>query len=147
MSVGQAPGSHQNPAAPVGAESGAGFGVTPAQSARAKIFVLEIGRPIVEDVRAQLGPVDDVLSVSRSISELEIPRIAAEAYKRIMALARGGAEVHVVLSGPLALAFELGQVIGLARAKVVVYQFSQGRYVKVPPITREHLFQASGEPR
>jgi hypothetical protein len=144
MSVGQAPGSHQNPAAPVGAESGAGFGVTPAQR---KIFVLEVGRPIAEDVRAQLGFVDDILSVPRSISELEIPRIAAEAYRRVMTLARGGAEVHVVLSGPLALAFELGQAIGLGRAKVVVYQFSQGRYVKVPPLTREHLFQASGEPK
>jgi hypothetical protein len=99
-------------------------------------------------VRAQLGPVDDVLSVPRSISELEIPKIAAEAYRRIMKLARGGAEVHIVLSGPLALAFELGQAVGLAHAKVIVYQFSQGRYVKVPPLTREHLFQtASGEPK
>jgi hypothetical protein len=144
MGAHQAPGS-QNPAAPAqGAESGAGFGVTPAQR---RIFVLEIGRPIVEDVRAQLGPVDDVLRIPRSISELEIPRIAAEAYRRIMRLGRGGAEVHVVLSGPLALAFQLGQVIGMAHAKVVVYQFSQGRYVKVPPITREHLFQAAGEPK
>ncbi len=140
MSVGQAPGS-QNPAAPTGptgAESGAGFGVTPAQR---RIFVLEVGRPIAEDVRAQLGFVDDMLSVPRSISELEIPRIAAEAYRRIMRLAQGGVEVHVVLSGPLALAFELGQAIGLAHAKVIVYQFSAGKYVKVPPITREHLFE------
>ena len=141
MAAGQVPGS-QNPAAPAqGAESGAGFGVTPAR----RIFVLEIGRPIAHDVEAQLGRADDVLSVPRAISELEIPRIAAEAYRRIMRLAAQGAEVHVVLSGPLALAFELGQAIGLAHAKVVVYQFSQGRYVKVPPLTREHLFQAFGE--
>jgi hypothetical protein len=130
---------NKNPATPVGVGSGAGFGVTPAQR---RIFVLEVGRPIAEDVRAQLGPVDDVLSVQRSISELEIPRIAAEAYRRVMTLASGGAEVYIVLSGPLALAFQLGQALGLAHAKIVVYQFSQGRYVKVPPITREHLFQA-----
>jgi len=143
MAVGQAPGS-QNPAAPAqGAESGTGFGVTPVPK---KLFVLEVGRPIVEDVRAQLGSIDDVLSIPRSVSDLEIPRIVAEAYRRIMRLGRGGAEVHVVLSGPLALAFQLGQAIGMAHAKVVVYQFSQGRYVKVPPITREHLF-AFGEPR
>jgi hypothetical protein len=141
-----APGNqNQNPAAPAqGAERGAGFGVTPAQR---RIFVLEVGRPIVEDVKAQLGSVDDVLSIPRAVSELEIPRIAAEAYRRIMRLAQGGVEVHVVLSGPLALAFELGQAIGLAHAKVVVYQFSQGRYVKVPPLTREHLFHAAGEPK
>jgi hypothetical protein len=107
-----------------------------------KIFVLEIGRPIVEDVKNQLGRVDDVLSIPRAVSELEIPRIVAEAYRRIMKLAQGGEEVAIVLSGPLALAFQLGQAIGLAHAKVVIYQFSQGRYVKVPPLTRELLFEA-----
>ena len=107
-----------------------------------KIFVLEVGRPIVEDVKRELGRVDDVLSIPRAISELEIPKIAAQAYAKIMKLASGGEEVAVVLSGPLALAFELGQAVGLAHAKIVVYQFSQGRYVKVPPLTREHLFEA-----
>jgi hypothetical protein len=107
-----------------------------------KIFVLEIGRPIRQDVETQLGRVDDVLSIPRAVSELEIPKIVAEAYKRIMKLAQGGEEVAVVLSGPLALAFQLGQAIGLAHAKVIVYQFSQGKYAKVPPLTREHLFEA-----
>ena len=107
-----------------------------------KVFVLEVGRPIVEDVKRELGKVDDVLSIPRAISELEIPKIAAQAYAKIMKLASGGEEVAVVLSGPLALAFELGQAVGLAHAKIVVYQFSQGRYVKVPPLTREHLFEA-----
>jgi hypothetical protein len=106
-----------------------------------KIFVLEIGRPIKGDVENQLGPVSDIISVQRAISELEIPKIASEAYRKIMKLAQGGEEVTIVLSGPLGLAFQLGQAIGLAHAKVVVYQFSQGRYVKVPPLTREHLFQ------
>jgi hypothetical protein len=107
-----------------------------------KVFVLEIGRPIRQDVESQLGKVDDVLSIARAISELEIPKIATEAYKRVMRLAQGGEEVAVVLSGPLALAFELGQALGLGHAKIVVYQFSQGKYVKVPPLTREHLFEA-----
>jgi hypothetical protein len=109
-----------------------------------KVFVLEVGRPILEEVRLQLGAVDDVLSVPRSLSVLEIPRVAAEAYGKIMALARGGAEVHVIPSGPLALAFQVGQALGLSHAKVVVYQFLHGRYVKVPPLTREHLFQVRG---
>jgi hypothetical protein len=106
-----------------------------------KVFVLEIGRPIRADVENQIGRVDDIISVQRAISELEIPKIASQAYHKIMKLASGGEEVVIVLSGPLGLAFQLGQAIGLAHAKVVVYQFSQGRYVKVPPLTREHLFQ------
>jgi hypothetical protein len=107
-----------------------------------KIFVLEIGRPIRQDVEAQIGPISEIISIQRAISELEIPKIVAEAYRRIMRLAQGGEEVIIVLSGPLGLAFQLGQAIGLAHAKVLVYQFSQGRYVKVPPLTREHLFQS-----
>jgi hypothetical protein len=107
-----------------------------------KVFVLEVGRPIKSDVERELGRVDDILSIPRAVSEIEIPKIAAEAYRRIMRLASGGEEVAIVLSGPLALAFQLGQAIGLSHAKVIVYQFSQGKYVKVPPITREHLFEA-----
>jgi hypothetical protein len=106
-----------------------------------KVFVLEIGRPIRGDVEAQIGKIDEYISIPRAISELEIPKIVSEAYKKIMKLAQGGEEVIIVLSGPLGLAFQLGQAIGLAHAKVIVYQFSQGKYVKVPPLTREHLFQ------
>jgi hypothetical protein len=107
-----------------------------------KVFVLEVGRPIKADVEREFGHIDAIVSVPRAISELEIPKIAAQAYREIMKLAAGGEEVAVVLSGPLGLVFELGQAVGLAHAKVVVWQFSQGRYVKVPPLTREHLFQA-----
>jgi hypothetical protein len=110
-----------------------------------RIFVLEIGRPIREDVEREIGSVDDFISIQRSISELEIPQIAAEAYRKIMRLSRGGEEVVVVLSGPLALAFQLGQALGLSHAKITVYQFSSGRYVKVPPLTRQHLFSVAGE--
>ena len=103
---------------------------------------MEIGRPIRADVEREFGRVDAIVSVQRAISEMEIPKIASKAYKEIMKLAQGGAEVYVVLSGPLGLAFQLGQAIGLAHAKVTVWQFSQGKYVRVPPLTREHLFQA-----
>jgi len=108
-----------------------------------RLFILEIGRPIRQDAETQLGKAaDDVLSITRPISELEIPNIAAEAYRRIMKLAQGGNIVGVVLSGPLALAFEIGQALGMMHAKVILYQFMNGRYVEVPPITRQHLFQS-----
>jgi hypothetical protein len=107
-----------------------------------RVFVLEVGRPIRADVEREFGHVDAIVSVPRVVSELEIPKIAAQCYREIMKLAQGGNEVYVVLSGPLGLAFQLGQAIGLAHAKVVIYQFGQGKYVRVPPLTREHLFQA-----
>jgi hypothetical protein len=106
-----------------------------------KIFVLEIGRPIVQDVEKLFGrKPDDILSIPRAISELEIPKFVAEAYKKIMRLAQGGNVVNIVLSGPLALAFELGQAIGLSHARVIVWQFMNGTYIKVPLLTREMLF-------
>jgi len=108
------------------------------------IFVLEVGRPIVKDVASQLGESEKdltVLSVPRTVTEVEIPKIATKAYKMIMELGRGGETVTVILSGPLALAFELGQAIGLSHVNIVLYQFTAGKYFKVPPLTREDLFR------
>jgi hypothetical protein len=106
-----------------------------------KNFVLEIGRPIKQDIEKSGVQIDGIISIPRAISELEIPPIAAQAYKEIMKLASGGNIVNIYLSGPLALVFQLGQAVGLSHAKVIVWQFMNGRYVKVPPLTREMLFQ------
>ena len=108
------------------------------------IFVLEIGRPIKQDVASLFGVTESeihTISVMRAITETEIPEIAAKAYKKVMELARGGRPVYIVLSGPLALSFQLGQALGLSHANIVVYQFMGGKYVQVPPLTRTHLFE------
>ncbi|MEM4619604.1 MAG: hypothetical protein QXE70_04290 [Ignisphaera sp.] len=106
----------------------------------AKIVVLEIGRPIVEEVKQQLGEPFKVISYPRPIIEAEYPQILREAYKAIREASRGGEEVILVLSGPLALAFQLGQLVGLSHFKIRVYQFSMGRYREVPPVTRDVMF-------
>ncbi|MEM2550458.1 MAG: SAVED domain-containing protein, partial [Nitrososphaerota archaeon] len=72
--------------------------------------------------------------------EDEIPKIAGEVYKVVKELASGGKVVNLVLSGPLGLAFQIGQLIGLSHFKVQVYQFSAGRYKPVPPVSREVMF-------
>jgi hypothetical protein len=105
-----------------------------------KIIAVEIGRPIVEDVKSQLGEPEAIISYQRPILESEIPLIAGEVYKAVVKAAGGGHEVHLVLSGPLGLAFEVGQLIGLSHYKVILYQFSAGRYRPVPPVTREVMF-------
>ncbi|MEM1693820.1 MAG: hypothetical protein QXL19_05890 [Ignisphaera sp.] len=105
-----------------------------------KIVVLEIGRPIVEDVKQQIGEPYKVISYPRPVLEAEYPQILREAYQAIREAARGGEEVILVLSGPLALAFQLGQLVGLSHFKIRVYQFSMGRYREVPPVTRDVMF-------
>jgi hypothetical protein len=106
----------------------------------AKIVVLEVGRPIVQDVKSMLGEPTAVISYQRPITEEEIPKIASEVYRAVAKAASGGHEVHLVPSGPVALAFQIGQLVGLNHYKVVVYQFSGGRYRPVPPVTREVMF-------
>jgi hypothetical protein len=105
-----------------------------------KIVVLEVGRPIISDVEKQLGAVAACVSYPRAVTEAEYPRILKEAYNAVREAASGGEEVWLVLSGPLALSFQLGQLIGLSHWKVVVYQFSGGRYVPAPPVTRDIMF-------
>ncbi|MEM1703909.1 MAG: hypothetical protein QXQ31_07625 [Zestosphaera sp.] len=107
----------------------------------AKIVVLEIGRPIKDDVVAQFKQEPfAVISYPRPVIEAEYPQILKEAYRAIKEAARGGEEVILVLSGPLALAFQLGQLVGLSHFKIRVFQFSMGRYREVPPVTREVMF-------
>jgi len=105
-----------------------------------KVFVLEIGRPIRQAVEQFFGRVDDYISIQRAITPSEIPKIAIEVYKKLMELGKDGEEVCLILSGPLALAFQIGQLLGIGKIKVIPYQFMYGRYEKIPPLTRAHLF-------
>jgi len=109
-------------------------------SAPRRLVVVEIGRPVIQDVKAQLGEPEEIISYQRPILESEIPKIAGEVYRAVARAASGGHEVHLVLSGPLGLAFQIGQLVGLSHYKVILYQFSAGRYRPVPPVTREVMF-------
>jgi len=105
-----------------------------------KIIVLEVGRPITDDVKLQIGEPVEVVSYPRPILEEEIPIIAGQVYKAIRKHATGGNIIKLVLSGPLGLAFSIGQLVGLSHFKIIVYQFTAGRYKPVPPISREVMF-------
>jgi len=112
------------------------------------ILILEIGRPIKQDVIAFLqsqgfdtSKLDiRVVSRQRAIIEAEYPDIWREAYYHITQLGVGGNEIWIFLSGPLGLSFGLGQIVGLQHWKIIVYQFSAGAYRPVPPPTREVMF-------
>lgn len=110
------------------------------------VLILEIGRPIQQDVKNFLQKIGvqprdiRVVSITRPIVEEEYPDIWRLAYKHITELGFGGDEIWIFLSGPLGLSFGLGQLVGLQHWKVLVYQFSAGTYRPVPPPTRELLF-------
>jgi hypothetical protein len=88
----------------------------------------------------QIGEPTEIISYPRPILEDEIPIIAGQVYKAIKKHATGGNIIKLVLSGPLGLAFSIGQLIGLSHFKIIVYQFTAGRYKPVPPVSREVMF-------
>ena len=107
------------------------------------IVVLEIGRSVVDDVRLQLGEPLAVISAKRTLRCEEFHLFAWAAYDRIREVRRFVKEslgevipVTLVLSGPVSLNFQLGQLLGL-HEDVELYQYDQGEYVYVPKITRE----------
>lgn len=106
------------------------------------IVVIEVGRPIVADVEQQLGKPAAVISYPRAVVEAEYPQILREAYNAIRELAVKYPDnaIILVLSGPVALNFQLGQLIGLSHFKVLPFQFSGGRYRPVPTVSREVMF-------
>lgn len=113
---------------------------TPLMGSGKIIIVVEIGRPIIDEVKAQLGEPVEVVSYKRPILEEEIPQIAGQVYKAIKKHSGGGNVIHLVLSGMLGLAFSVGQLVGLSHFKIQLWQYSGGRYKPVPPVSREVMF-------
>jgi hypothetical protein len=111
-------------------------------SEKDKVLVVQVGRSIVQDVEFFIGrKVDAIISVERVITTLEMQKLAVQANNEIMKLARGGNVVHIFFSVPCALAFLIGQILGLDKAKVIVWQFTNGQYMPVSPVARELFFR------
>lgn len=103
-----------------------------------KIFVLEIGRPIYDDVVKQFGEEAIVGRISelRKIDNAEFSAIAAQLYKGL----RETGATSCVFSGPVPLAFIAGQLVGIDHLPVkelLVYNPASQNYAAVPAATRE----------
>ena len=103
------------------------------------IVVLQVAREIVDDVREQIGEPAEVISYLKTLAPVEFPKVAVEVYKKIVKYARESGEVSLVLSCPIGLAFQIGQLIGLGKYRIQVYQYIFGKYLRIPPLTRYHL--------
>jgi hypothetical protein len=87
----------------------------------------QVGRPVSEAVKDHFGELDCLVSIEAVLgkSQLETNRdyrlIAKELY-RAMAVNQN-CPIKLVLSGPIGLSFLIGQLVGLAKFDVEVYQF------------------------
>ncbi len=110
------------------------------------IVALQIGRPIAEAVKKQFHHIDCLVDVGEVLGgehTLSLPehyeKIARAVYNA--AVAGQGKNIHLVLSGPVALSFLVGQMVGLFHFQLTVYQFapSTGGYEPMPKPTRAWL--------
>ena len=114
------------------------------------VVALQVGRPVAEAVKKQFGQLDILVDVESALNgehTLSLPEhyesLACAVYKACVA---GQAKnIHLVLSGPVALSFLVGQMVGLFHFQLTVYQFdpSSGSYRAMPRPTRAWLAHRS----
>lgn len=91
------------------------------------IIALQIGRPVSEAVKAHFGELDCLIDIKAVLgkcvleAERDYETLAKEIY-RAMAVNQN-CPIKLVLSGPIGLAFLVGQLVGLAKFDVEVFQF------------------------
>lgn len=103
-----------------------------------KIVVIEVGKSVVGAVIKNLGKPYAVVSYPREVHVSEFKKILREAYEKINDACSDGDEVWIVLSGPLALIFQLGQLVGLNK-NVKILQYYGGEYNIVPDISEDEF--------
>lgn len=109
------------------------------------VVALQVGRPVSEAVKKQFGQLDVLVDVQQIVGThtLSLPEhyeLLARAVYRATCAGQGK-NVHVVLSGPVALSFVIGQMVGLFHFQITVYQYapSTGSYEPMPRPTRAWL--------
>lgn len=109
------------------------------------VVALQVGRPVSEAVKKQFGQLDVLVDVQGIIGThtLALPEhyeaLAKEMYKACCV--GQGKNIHIVLSGPVALSFLVGQMVGMFHFQLTVHQFnpSKGSYEPMPRPTRAWL--------
>ena len=106
----------------------------------AKIVVIEIGKSIIGSVIKHLGSPYAVVSYPREVQMSEFKKILKEAYEKITDACDTGEEVWIILSGPLALIFQLGQLLA-DKKSIKILQYYNGEYHIIPDVSRDELMK------
>lgn len=104
-----------------------------------KLLIVSIGRDIVSGAERQLGMQADAVVCADEIGPEDFPELRMQIYERIKQWQ--GEPVRLVLSGPLALSFTLGQLVGLNHFDVTVMHYDSGKgcYVEAPVPERKEI--------
>ena len=96
-----------------------------------KLLILSIGRDIVAGAERQLGKKADAVVRAGEVGPEEFPEIRTQVYSHLKEWQ--GEPIQLVLSGPLTLAFTLGQLVGLNHfdVRVLHYEAHSSSYTEV----------------
>jgi len=101
--------------------------------------LLEISRPVEMAFRLQMKrPAEYIISSIGEFNPSQFPTVA-EATNRFISMINAvhrGPKIHLVLSTPIPLAFQIGQFVGLSHYDVNLYHFQKGKYISIPKIKR-----------
>ena len=104
-----------------------------------KLLIVSIGRDIVSGSERQLGIKADSVVQSDEIGPPDFPGLRKRIYEHLKQWQ--GESIKLVLSGPLALSFTLGQLVGLNHFDVTVmhYDSEKGCYLEAPVPERKEI--------
>jgi len=107
------------------------------------VVALEVGRPISEAVNDSFGHMDvlvrvqDVIGSSVLLTDEHYEKVARAVYSAC-AICQNR-PIDLIVSGPNGLVFLVGQMLGLDRFRVSVFQYYNGEYQRLPRPTRDWL--------
>ena len=104
-----------------------------------RVIILSIGRDIVSNAEAQFGVKADVILKRGECKPEDYDVLRRETYQYLKKYQ--SEPINLILSGPVAFAFTLGQIVGLNHFDLQVFHFDSSRrsYLKVPIPTRDDI--------
>jgi len=91
------------------------------------------------DFRLQMNkPAEYIISSIGELNPSQFP-IVAKAINKFVSMINAvhkGPKIHLFLSTPIPLAFQIGQFMGISHYDINLYHFQKGKYVSIPNIKR-----------
>lgn len=91
------------------------------------VIALQVGRPVSEAVKSHFGELDYLVDIQAVLgkcvleTERDYKTLSGELYRSMAS--NQNCPIKLVLSGPVGLSFLIGQLVGLAKFDVEIYQF------------------------
>ena len=104
------------------------------------VVVVEIARRITMDIQIMQGTTPHyTITFTKQLNPKAISLIALFTYKIITLInaLHQAPTIHLYMAVPITMAFQLGQLTGIGKYKIKLYQYYEGQYQPIPQIKRK----------